>query len=647
MSKFERGAFIGWDGEGATTRQKHRYILLASSAGDVRVAVKGAPSCQWLETLWQGLAARPADIHVGFAFSYDVNKILHSMPRKKVAELWHWGNIVWDGWRIRYRPHKEFAVHRLQGGDWVGGTVWDVFGFFQSSFVKALESYGVATDWQLRHIRAMKAKRASFHPRQLGGIRIYCELELTLLVKLMDKVRDHARVAGLTLRRWDGAGAVAADFFRLNNVLDHLGPDPATIHPRFPEEVRDAGQFAYYGGRIETLRIGHTKETVYQYDIRSAYPDAMRHLLSLAPGAGEWRRVTDWQPTCKLVVYRVRWDLSRGPRAGLDVFPFPWRAHDGAVFFPPAGESWVWAPELHTARCGLMAGHVAGSLEIRDGWAWDASPGQPGPFAFIPDMYALRAQWKAQKEGAEKILKLGLNSLYGKMAQQLGGSARRAPRYHSMELAGYVTSWVRARLTRAAWDAGPGAIMLATDALYTTVPLPLRVQNELGGWEPGVHQSGTFVQSGVYWVGEGDGELHHYRGFDPGSLKRAQVLRGWRRGFGFVSGQSERLVTMGRASQTDKAFPLWGQWVKGPRRLGLYPDVGQKRGLPSGVWRPNLEAGLVATMATQPTLSESRDGRGFSSPVVVPWRPLPGVSPFYLTHRLEAVESQDAELDHE
>lgn len=642
MSKFLRSPFIAWDGEGATLRTRHRYILLASSAGDIAVGPRGLSSTRWLSCLWRGLSAAPQALHVGFAFSYDVNMMLHQLPRATAAELWDRGVVRWDGWRLRYRPHKEFAVHRLEGARWVGGTVWDVFGFFQSSFVAALESYGVATPGQLRIIRAMKAERARFHPRQLPRIRAYCELELRLLVALMERVRSYAQEAGVTLRRWDGAGAVAADFFRLHQVLDHLGPDPAYQHPRWPEPVRDAGQFAYFGGRIETLQVGHHAGTVYQYDIRSAYPDAMRHLPSLHPDAGAWHRLTAWDAGCKFAVYRVRWDLRPGPTAALDVYPFPWRAHDGSVYFPPAGEGWVWAPEYHLALEGLARGQLAGSLTLLDGWGWRGAPG-PSPFAFIPVLYDLRAAWKRAGNGAEKILKLGLNSLYGKMAQQLGGTPFRAPRYHSMEMAGFVTSWVRARVTRAAWQAGAGAVMLATDALYTTVPLSLS-SGGLGTWDAASHASGTFVQSGVYWVGALEGELHHYRGFDPGSLERRHVLRGWAQGSPWVAGKSERLVTLGRAVQSATAFATWGQWVATPRRLALYPDVGQKRGLPPGVWRPKLHLGLVATVATQPTQAESCNGKGLSSPVNVPWRPLPGVSPVpLLALRHDAEETLDAE----
>jgi hypothetical protein len=344
MSKFHDAPFIAWDGEGATLRGRHRYILLASSAGDELVAARGTSSRRWLECLWRGLVARPDAIHVGFAFSYDVNMLLHSLPRLAAAELWDRGVVQWQGWKLRYRPHKEFAVARLQGSRWVGGTVWDVFGFFQQSFVAALDSYQVGFPSERAHIRRMKAERSRFHPRQLPRIRAYTQMELRLLVRLMDTVRTYAQDVGLTLRRWDGAGAVAADFFRLHQVLDHLGPDPAYLHPRFPEAVRDAGQFAYFGGRIEALQVGHHRGVVYQYDIRSAYPDAMRHLPSLHPERGAWRRVTGFEQRTKFAVYRVRWAFTRGPRASLEVFPFPWRAQDGAVYFPPEGESWAWAP---------------------------------------------------------------------------------------------------------------------------------------------------------------------------------------------------------------------------------------------------------------------------------------------------------------
>ena len=268
----------------------------------------------------------------------------------------------------------------------------------------------------------------------------------------------------------------------------------------------------------------------------------------------------------------------------------------------------------------LAVGYLRGEMRVLDSWGWRVT--NPGaPFAFIPAMFALRAQWKKAGNGAEKVLKLGLNSLYGKMAQQVGGSEIAAPRYHCMEAAGWITSTTRARLFRAGVQAGPHAIMLATDAVYSTAPLNLE-NGGLGTWEPESHATGTFVQSGVYWVGDGEEEKHHYRGFDADSLERDRVRQGWADGVSVLAARSSRFVTMGQAVGSVSQWKRWRQWVTDPRRLRLTPATGQKREW-FGRGKPGRE--LLTTYARQPERVESLRGDGVSAPVFVPWRALVGI----------------------
>src|SRR5690606_33111725 len=98
------------------------------------------------------------------------------------------------------------------------------------------------------------------------------------------------------------------------------------------------------------------------------------------------------------------------------------------------------------------------------------------PFGWVPEVYDTRSKWRAEGIGAEKVLKLGLNSIYGKAAQRIGGKryGRPAPpSWHQMEWAGYATARTRAELYRAALPAlaRGSAVMFATDAVVSTEPL--------------------------------------------------------------------------------------------------------------------------------------------------------------------------------
>ena len=643
-SKFAAGSFCAWDGEGAAVQGRHEYVALLNSAGDVRTAAGGLESEATLGWLADRLAQDARQIHVGFAFSYDANMLLRDVPRAVLQQLWDDGLTYWGAFRLEYRPRKMFGVWERrytpgQKGRWVGGRIWDVFGFFQSSFVQALESYGIGTPEERAEIQRMKLLRADFTPAELEGLVVYSQLECRLLVQLMESVRTSAQAAGLTFRRWDGAGVAAAAWLQREQVKQHLGPDPATVSPRWPEAVRDAGQWAYFGGRIECGQIGHHRGKVWQYDIRSAYPDALRRLPTFAPETGAWvhNPPEPWRYT--VGVHRVRWNFQTGARA----YPFPFRTSDGAVFFPPQGEGWYWAPEVRAAFAARRLGGVEGDCAVLDSWCWIPAASHPSPFAGLAFLYAQRAEWKRTGQGAEKMAKLAINSCYGKLAQQLGGGPGQAPSYHCLEAAGWVTSYVRARLYRAAVEAGDAWIMLATDAIYTTRPLPRleeSITDELGDWDREIHQTATAVQSGVYWVGRDGGELHHFRGFDPDSLERQAVRDAWARGERQVLARSTRFQTIGACVGSAKAFEKWRTWKVTVRKLDLQPRAGQKR-LHRGAVRA-LAQGLQWTTPRQPVAAEGWQQRLISCPVAVPWRRIAeAVEPGQLPALTRAEEEAD------
>lgn len=643
MSKWATARFVAWDGEGVTVRGRHRYIMLRSSANDGVTDAKGLSTRACLAALIAGFKASPNDWHVGFAFSYDVNMIVADIGRRNLIRLHRGRWVDWGGFRMRYRRAKSFTVQRFDGQSWRGGTVWDTFGFFQASFVRACESYGVG-DPEVRHaIAAMKTARSTFKAKDISAIESYCVDECRLLVELMTKLKGYLDDAGLRLVRWDGAGAVAASLMRREGVK----PMKAEASPN----VQDAIQYAFAGGRIELVQYGHFKGEIHHYDINSAYPTALRVVPCLSHG--KWRHLSGAEVQHRWTrqrepnvfgLYRIRWSFA----SGAPLYPFFWRAPDGRVFYPREGEGWYWWPEVDVAlrsvrrmggrdeehallpvlpkrRRGADAGRAGrgvlrGKVEVIESLTWESACDER-PFHFIPPLFEQRRQWKKEGRGAEKVLKLGLNSLYGKCAQHVGGSHDEAPPWHQLEWAGYTTSATRAALFAAAMQAPESIVFLATDGIYSTKPLDVPLGKGLGEWDYQRHVGLTVVQSGVYWVDNDDGEVGYHRGFDPGSISRAAVLRGWRAGRETIVASSTRFIGMGQALAGPKQWARWRQWAASPRVLQLGP-LGTKR--MDVQLRPKPAAGLVPTVPYDPSL----EGLGLlSTPAGLPWRTLPGPPP--------------------
>lgn len=639
LTKFQKGAFCAWDGEGLTVDTQHRYVLLANSRGLSqweRAPGRGLSTLEILSALTEGFRANDKrTIHVIFGGSYDVNCWVRDINPYQLEQLWkgRWVTVRDPSMRplfkIQYRPRRSFTVHSL-GADLprVKGVVWDVWGFFQGTFVGALEKYGLPVPPRLAR---MKKTRSQFTERQRAAITRYCAEECDLLQRLMELVREHLETAGLPIKRWDGAGACAAA------LLTREGTNAAQSVT--PAAVRRATQHAYAGGRIELIRWGHAPRTpIHHYDIVSAYPAALVDVPAL--NNGTWEHTQYELSHHPFAVSCVRWSFTRS-RAR--VYPFFWRAPDGSVYYPRFGESWVWRPELDAARAALARGDIAGEITVKESWGFAPAEVDARPFAFVVSMFEQRRQWKRDGVGAEKMLKLSLNSLYGKCAQHVGAQSHKIgeesvmvpPKFHQLEWAGWITSATRARLFTAACAAGEGALMLATDGIFSTVPIPeLEISPTLGAWDYHEHSGCTIVQSGVYWLDDApkrnDPTIHGMgsvvgrvktvstdfcRGFDRGSLRRTGIIAAWRRSTPYWPATLTRFVTMGAVCSNHAPRCDWRQWRTMPRKLNLSP-TGTKRTPIPGIGNP--ARALLPTVPSLPAALLVSD-TWMSAPYPLPW----------------------------
>ena len=418
----------------------------------------------------------------------------------------------------------------------------------------------------------------------------------------MLKLQSYIAQLGISIARWDGAGAIAAAFLKKYNIKEHIAES------LFPEQVIKFAEYAFYGGRIETLLYGDYRHTVYHADINSAYPSAMLQLPSFAHG--EWLHVTTLHTRENVLesplvgLFKVSWRYT-GDHSKAVLCPFPWRSKMGYVYFPPAGTAWVWGPEVKMCLEHMNKGRFKFDVRITESWQFFPDE-DVRPFYFIQEMYDLRKEYVKQKNGAEKVIKLGLNSLYGKTAQSLGYREEdgRKPPYHSMVVAGMVTSMTRAKMMEAALQCPNDVIMLATDGIYSKKPFDVpgmySTDKVLGQWEVEQHEYMTIVASGVYWYKSVEKKENAFsRGFDKYTLIRIQVLEAWKHRVEMLNCQTTRFVGLGSAIGLN-SFEYWCTWRTVVRKLGLNMDTVAKRSVPS-LERTKPSQSLVRTYAAIPT----------------------------------------------
>lgn len=510
--------FIGWDGEGWTQHVctnptdcrnpsglcKHHYYLFGASTGHYVSGVSlGTVDC--FNVMLAVKVANPDALHVAFSFKYDIDMIFRDLPPGAVRVLIKKNRMHWAGFYIECLPGKWLQVTR----DQVTCRIYDLFSFFASSFVKALEKWNVGSVEDLEHIKAGKDQRGSFTLDNLDSDVIpYWQKELSLLVQLADSLRDILYSAGIRPARWHGPGAVADYLFRENKTQLTM-PEYDSI----PTEVLDAGQFAYAGGRFEAFRIGYYDGPVYSADINSAYPYAMSLLPNLATGTWvhyEGMPESSTTNDATLAIFHVRYDYGPESNRAICYGGMPAASHyryprSGTMHFRNRNPgTWVHAPEFRN----LLIQHrldLFSTFEVTEAWVYIDDGTKP--FSWVLDIYRQRQEWKASGNAAELAAKLGINSLYGKLAQRLGGK-EGVPTWHQLQWAGHITSTCRAMLYDASWRQYPDLIAYETDGIYSTSPmvsLPNGSGTQLGQWETKQYSGILYLQSGVYWLRDGEG----------------------------------------------------------------------------------------------------------------------------------------------
>lgn len=506
------GRFVAIDGESVTIDGDHKYVLLAASDGSHVIDQRGLTALQCFRYLLDVKHNNPDATFVGFAIDYDVNMMLKMIPHEVIESLWKTHTARWyhraEKWVLQWIPGKSFRVtHYPHDGKRESIMIYNTFGFFQTKFVKALE------DWKIGApdtIKRMKDERADFTLDQLEEITAYCHEECGLLTTLMERLYTALDAAGLLPARWDGAGAIAAQLLKREKVKPYIAPIDD-----YPVPVQEAIMRAYFGGRVELLQQGEFTN-VWNYDIRSAYPSIA---TTLPDSHGSWQHARTYDDSERWAVWHCRWRI---PETHI-VAPFPYR-HSGSIHYCRFGEGWYYADEVRNAI--RLHGDT---ITVLEGWTFEPAS-EVKPFDFVPRIYAERAEAKKAKHPKEKVLKLGLNSLYGKLAQGVGWHGK-IPAYRSFFWAGLITSGTRAKLLDAACANASALIAFATDGILSTEPLPtLDERNELGFWESGQIASLFVAQPGIYRaVGVDGSEIVKSRGFFAREIDFDDLIAGWRK----------------------------------------------------------------------------------------------------------------------
>lgn len=489
--------FVALDGESI----EGRYVLLGTSHPSYclenRQGITTDEALDFLYKLGHNRHLRKkSTVFVGYFFSYDVEMICRDLPLKIKKRLFNPRNILvssgkdkgkiikdrifYKGYELTYIKRKRFSIRR----EGKGITIFDVSGFFTGfpsrSFIAVLQQMSIEVP---EEIKQGKQERSAFEWQRYNSIKEYNKLECVKLVELMNRVYELAKSQDLVPRQWYGSSALGNLFLRKHKINEYMR---RTVQENMSSYFWDAITRAYFGGRIEAFKLGSFL-SIFAYDICSAYP----HAISMLPCTRENHFIYTPKYRKGFGVWHVRYKFPKDINIGV----FPFRLVDGSIKFPLQGEGWYWNPEIEVALK-----HWPECIEILEGYYIEDSK-KPTPLrTLFPNLYEARKNFKRAGNLTHFIIKIVLNSIYGKFAQKVG----RAD-FKNFTWAGWITSYTRARLREAIIGNEENIIAFSTDGIYSLVPLKLKISDKLGGWEASEFHRGTILMSGVYLL-EGEGK---------------------------------------------------------------------------------------------------------------------------------------------
>lgn len=401
-------------------------------------------------------------------------------------------------------PGRRFYLEHRPNGDryegWRRVDVHDTGSAFVGGLLK------VISDWNPELTEAQKAiiewgkqrRTETFELDEIDKIIEYSEAECVAHARvcriLLNLIKDAAHVT-IQERELFGSGAIAGAALKYYKAPSRYGRGQIPGSDLSFEEI---GQMTYFGGMIETPVVGLIKGMVDEVDINSAYPHKMTMMPCMREGCGTWCEGTALPPEDVLIGHvEAKWFIEEGVTS---TPPFIVRRKGGRVGMPRMMDKPTWVPMVEcraaVERFGLWDTKAQTGIRVLKVLYWepDCQCENSHPFKFQQDLYNARLEYKSKMKGVEKgspewwnlsckekAIKLVINSIYGKLAQQ----DPMPGKYTNLHLASYITGATRAQVRRETWareDQGGTVVYQHTDSVLSIGGNPQDGGKALGAW---------------------------------------------------------------------------------------------------------------------------------------------------------------------
>jgi hypothetical protein len=341
---------------------------------------------------------------------YDRGKLQkHLFRRENTRKLIIAANLEYD-YAVCFQPFGSEYEITLVNRKWMRAVKRDGHGHAWTAYdIQRIAPLSVREMGQIIGIPKLDTppaliKDAAYHPSEwtcsahhrTWCVECYCVRDAEIAYKFGMMFQTGLNELGGELKMT--TASCAMDLFRRRFLHTEIS---ATL----PERNTLARQ-SYYGGRVEAYKIG-TSTNINAYDFNSLYPSVMRDCEVGDPAT--YRRVDRVRDPLKyLDRFGQFFGSLRLPSGFLGLLPF---RQSGRLYFPVGDVSGSWT--LREVRYALSKGaRITDCKSII--YARSTIPLFAG---YVDTLYNLRMEYKQAGRADQIVIKLMMNSLYGKFAQ--------------------------------------------------------------------------------------------------------------------------------------------------------------------------------------------------------------------------------------
>lgn len=398
----------------------------------------------------------------GWNISYELTQLFHDIPDsiKNKSEFTikniSRGNTKYK-WTVHVYNHKRQMVVFKKGRIVV--SLMDGTGFYKIKLDSAAKMLGLGEKYELASLSRETFTRDDLEDEEF--LR-YSRRDAYITRLIGEYIQSQHYQYGIATTM--SAPHFAATVFKTHFLHSDI-QNPSI-------DIEQAGLFSYHGGKNGFYLDGPTEfPSIYQYDITSAYPEAMRQLPNIEEHT--WKSTKHYVPD-QHALYKITMDYNPCVYRGM-------QNHDGSWTNPGlVVDQWITGYELDE-----ILRHNEGELLNCTGFLLLGNNG--GPLSEFVDRFF---NVKRHSSGPEReTAKLLLNSLYGKFFQKqpigIVGTfdldslrwVQSDPDQHydyeagglyNPPIASLITGYVRAKIHRL--EHKYESVMTSTDGLFGTIP---------------------------------------------------------------------------------------------------------------------------------------------------------------------------------